>query len=36
MKAIIIWVFDQFANLLTNYRFFDTCLILSYEKWEEN
>ena len=36
MKAILFQVFDHFANSPTNYRFFETCLILSYEKWEEN
>ena len=28
MKAIIFRVFDRFANSPTNYRFFDTCLML--------
>ena len=32
MKAVIYRVFNHFANSLTNYHFFDTCLILSYEK----
>ena len=36
MKAIIFQVFDHFANSPMNYYFFDTCLILSYKKWEEN
>ena len=36
MKAIIFWVFYHFANSPTNYRFFDTYLIVSYQKGEEN
>ena len=36
MKAIIFWVFDHFANSPTNYRFFDTFLIVNYQKGEEN
>ena len=36
MKAIIFRVLDHFANSPTNYRFFDTCLIVSYQKGEEN
>ena len=28
MKALIFRVFDHFANSPTNYRFFDTCLML--------
>ena len=28
MKALTFWVFDHFANSPTNYRFFDTCLML--------
>ena len=36
MKAIIFRVFDHFVNSPTNYRFFDTYLIVSYQKGEEN
>ena len=36
MKAIIFRTFNHFVNSPANYRFFDTCLILSYGKWEEN
>ena len=36
MKAIIFRVFDDFANSPANYRFFDTYLIVSYLKGEEN
>ena len=36
MKAIIFRVFDHLANSPTNYRFFDTYLIVSYQKGEEN
>ena len=36
MKAITFRVFDQFANSRTNYRFFDTYLIVSQQKGEEN
>ena len=36
MKAIIFRVFDHFASSPTNYRFFDTYLIVSYQKGEEN
>ena len=36
MKAIMFWVFDHFANSPTNYCFFDTYLIVSYQKGEEN
>ena len=36
MKAIIFRVFDHFANSPTNYRLFDTYLIVSYQKGEEN
>ena len=36
MKAIIFRVFDHFANSPTNYCFFDTSLIASYQKGEEN
>ena len=36
IKAIIFQVFDHFGNSPTNYRFFDTCLIASYQEWEEN
>ena len=36
MKASIFRVFDHFANSSTNYHFFDTYLILSYQKGEEN
>ena len=36
MKAIIFRVFNHFVHSPTNYRFFESCLILSYEKWEEN
>ena len=36
LKAIICRVFDHFANSPTNYRFFDTYLIASYQKGEEN
>ena len=35
MRAIIFRVFDHFANSPTNYRFCDTCSILSYQKWEK-
>ena len=36
MKAIIFRVFNHFANSPRNYCVYDTCLILSYQKWEEN
>ena len=33
---IVMPVFDHFLKSPSNYRFFDTCLIVSYQKWEEN
>ena len=36
MKAIIFRVFDHFANSPTNYCFFDTYLIVNYQRGEEN
>ena len=36
MKAIIFRVFDHFVNSPTNYRFFDTYVIVSDQEGEEN